>query len=428
QANADLANPVEIADAAGNLRGLTFNYLYSGFDGRSRYLEPVFKNNIEPRYAFAWQPKWGWLKRAVVLRGGYGISHPATTGRGRNPIPDFGAGTSGAWGYVRWANANPPPRTQSVDPQFLVRLGANRPVMNITPGILDIPKDGKLCQNCPPARDPRVPGGALVVFSQDASAPYVQTWNLTTQIELPGEMVLTASYLGNKGTHLYSPLIPINNPDPLQYEDLLNEGGDPNELVEDPFGRLDAAGNLVLIPRVNLMRPIPTAGDISIGGTTNSNSIFHAGAFSIDRRYTDRLIRFVRFNYTWGKSIDSASDGNLQSAGNIYLWGDTRLQDSDNLKANRSTSNFDTKHRFNFVMQTNLPFGRKQRLLANHGKLVGGIASDWQVSTIISVSSGIPFAPYLGDPNGIPGANAGNERVRPHIVPGVPLINPRWSK
>jgi len=40
--------------------------------------------------------------RHVVVRGGYGISHTPNTGRGRDPIPDFGTGNAGNFTYTRW--------------------------------------------------------------------------------------------------------------------------------------------------------------------------------------------------------------------------------------------------------------------------------------------------------------------------------------
>ena len=240
-----------------------------------------------------------------------------------------------------------------------------------------------------------------------------------------GEFVIRLSYLGSKGTHLYSPLVPVNNPDPSEYEAILNEGGDPNELVPDPFGRVDTAGNLLNIPRVNLLRPIPTIGDISVAGLTNSNSIYHAGAVSLERRFLRGLS--FRTNYTWSKSIDTASDDNLSGA-NLYAWGTTRLQDPQDLKANRSVSSFDMRHRINFALVAELPFGRRRRFLAASSRWIDAVASNWSVNVLGSIVSGFPFAPYLGDANGVPGGGNGAERIRPDMMPGVPLIDPRWSK
>ncbi len=424
QATVDLEHPVPIDNPDGTVQAYTVNYRYSGFGG-SPYLEPEHKANFEPRFGFAWVPKFDWNhSNKVVIRGGYGISHTAQTGRGRNPVPDFGAGNSGTWGYTRWTGNGKPALTQAADPNYLIGIGRNAPVVKVNPSILDIPSDGVLCAGCTP-KDPRVPGGNLIVFSQSNQAPYVQTWNMTVQAQVTGNLVLSATYLGQKGTHLYSPLIGVNTPDPIQLGDLLDEGGDPNELVPDPFGRLDKAGNLINTTRLNLMRPFPTLGDIDVAGLTSSNSIYHGGTLSLDKRFHAGYA--FRVNYSWSKSIDNSSDGNLGGAGG-FAWGDTREQNAQDLKANRSVSLFDGRHRLNFTMNAELPFGKRRRFLSHASKPVNFLVRDWSVNALGSIASGLPFAPYLGDANGVPNGASGTQRIRPDIVPGVPLLNPRWSK
>ncbi|MBI3209929.1 MAG: hypothetical protein HYZ37_13665 [Candidatus Solibacter usitatus] len=426
QATVDLANPVEVIDNNNNLRSVTYNYLYSGYNGRSRYLEPNHTRNLEPRFGFAWSPRIPGWRRSFVVRGGYGISHPASTGRGRDPIPDFGAGSSGSFTYARFQSGTTPARSQAVNPLYLIAIGRNPPVATSERNILAIPSDGKICLNCAGTRDSRLPAAAAVVeFAQDSKSPYTQSWNLTMQTELPWHTVLSMSYLGNKGTHLYSPLVGINSADREEFADLLDQGIDPNEVVEDPFGRKDAMGNPLKVTRSSLLRPIPTLGDINIAGITNSTSIYHAGTASLDRRFSRGF--YFRVNYTWAKSIDTASDGSTSSS-SLYLWGNTRIQDPTDLKANRSVSNYDTRHRLTGSVNFQIPFGRGRLLWNRPGKIGGLLVNNWNVSAIGTVSSGTPFSVYLGDANGIPGGITGNERIRPDVVTGVPLINPRWSK
>ncbi len=425
QATIDLDNPVEILNPSGDVRGITFNWMYSGF-GRSRYLEPAHKRDFEPRFGFAWQPRWRRLQgRGFVVRGGYGISHSPTTGRGRDPVPDFGAASFTGYSYARWQNNNPPRLNQAVYPNYLLGLGRNIPVITADPNLLELPADGIICHACSTVRDSRIPAGALILFAKQNKSPYIQSWNLTTQTQVGGQFVLSLTYMGNKGTHLYSPLLGINNPDPDLYSQLLDEGGDPNELVEDPFGRVDNAGNPVLVSLVNLMRPMPTAGDINVAGLTNSDSIFHAGAVSLDRRYVKGFS--MRFNYTWGKSIDTASDASLNNT-SPFLWGTTRVQDANDLRANRSISLFDTRHRLNLTMIWDLPLGRGRRFLRESNRATRFLVSHWSLQALGSWYSGRPFAPFLGDANGVPGGASGAERVRADLVLGTPLINPRWSK
>ena len=426
QATVDLDHPVELQNARGELSAYTFNYVYTGF-GRSRYLEPVHKRTFEPRFGFAWQPGYEWAKRrGVVLRGGYGISHLPSTGRGRDPIPDFGTGSSGSWGYTRWSGAGRMPITQSLQPQYLISLGKNAPLVRVNPAVLEIPPNGILCDACPP-RDQRLPSGALLLFSPTNNNPYVQTWSLTLEMPLPKakSTILSVGYLGTKGTHLYSPLIPINNADPLLFEELLNEGGDPNELVPDPFGRVDNAGNVRNVNRRDLLRPFPTAGDINLAGVTNSNSIYNAGTVSVEKRY-QRGLGF-RFNYTWGKSLDTSSDSSL-AGGAVYSWGNGLVQNALDLANNRSVSIFDSRHRLNWTLNWELPVGGRRKFLNDAGRLTRTLVSNWMLNALGSYVSGYPFTPFLGDANGLPGGTAASQRIRPDLLPGVPIINPRWSK
>ena len=424
QAAIDLAHPTPVTAANGDVRAFTFNYLFSGYGGRSIYLEQDHKFNFEPRFGFAWQPKF-LARRNAVLRGGYGISHPGTTGRGRDPVPDFGGGTAGSWTYTRWQGNAAIPRTQAQDPNYLIAIGRNPPVVRSDPKVLEIPSTGVLCMNCTPL-DPRVPTGVQITFAEANKPAYVQNWNFTLQSQVAGAGLLTVTYQGSKGTHLYSPLTAVNNPDPVGFEQLITEGRDPNELVNDPFDRKDAQGNPLKVTVANLLRPYPQLGDVQVAGIADAKSIYHAGLFSYDRNVR-RGGGFFRVNYTWSKSIDTASDGNLSNSSN-FLWGPTREQNSADLKSNRSVSLFDQRHRMNVIYSAPLPFGKGKPVLGSAPKLISLAVSRWMVSGTVTISSGTPFSPYLGDGNGIPGGATGAEAIRPDIVPGAPLINPRWSK
>ncbi|MDZ4800904.1 MAG: carboxypeptidase regulatory-like domain-containing protein [Bryobacteraceae bacterium] len=426
QATVDLDNPVPLTDAQGRTNGYTFNYLHSGF-GRSNYLEPVHKNGWEPRFGFAYTPDFGWNQgRRVVIRGGYGISHLPQTGRSRFATPDFGADIN-SHSYTQWTGTGAYPQALAVNPSQPVRMSTNPPTVPSNPLLQQIPSDGKLCAGCPPV-DPRVPGGSLISFNQDNQLPYLQSWNLTVQKELLNNLVLTVSYLGSKGTHLFSPGLNANQPNQELLNDLLDEGGDPLATTPDPFGRVDAAGNLRLVSFQDLLRPFPTVGDIVVTGMTSSNSIFHAGTFELERRYAAGL--GARFNYTWSKSIDNTSDSNFDGT-SFGSFGSSKWQDALDNKGNRSVSIYDVRHRFNLTTNYTLPFGESQRFLGGAGRFANAIIGGWQANIIGGLQSGYPLQPALGDRNGLPAQPTGgvvNERMRPNVISGVPIINPLWNK
>ena len=431
QASVDLDHPVALMDSQGRLTGRTLNYQFTGFDG-SRYLEPAYKRNFEPRLGFAWTPRHSWNRdKRFVVRGGYGMSHLPATGRARNPLPDFGAGDSTSWTYVGWTGTGNAPRTQSKQPEYLIRIGSNPPVVSANPVMSEIPKDGKLCIGCSP-RDPRVPGGASITglpganqtyWVSNAASPYIQNWNLTTQVQLKRRLVLSLTYLGQKGTHLYSPVYNMNTPNVAEYQDMIRSGIDPEEFVPDPSGRVDSRGNVLNIRRKESLAPFPGLGAIMVAGRTGSSSIYHAGVAEIERRFAGWM--GFRFNYTWGKSIDDASAGFLDTVASAGV-AKGYFQDPFNSKMNRSVSYYDSRHRLNLTWTSNLPFGRRHKL--SGGKYVDAAISNWSLNAIGSIYSGSPVLMFLGTDNGIPGGYDQPQAVRPDMVPGVPVKNPLWTK
>ena len=103
------------------------------------------------------------------------------------------------------------------------------------------------------------------------------------------------------------------------------------------------------------MRPWPTVGDVQVLGVTDDLSIYHAGTASLERRFAKGI--GARFNYTYAKSIDTGSDS-TNDGQNQFNWGFTKIQAPGNLKMNRSVSLFDSRHRFNLTMNSELPFGK----------------------------------------------------------------------
>jgi len=428
QASLDIEHPFQVqtttATGAPNGTVAAFNYIFTGAGTGSQYLEPTHKKNFEPRFGFAWTPKVPWSTRnGFVIRGGYGISHTnSNSANGSTPYPAFGLGTTTAWNYTQWTGTGAAPTSQTANPKQVVSLGRNVPVVIADPTISQIPQDGKICQGCLPA-DPRVSGITNFTFVKRNNAPYIQTWNLTMQGQVQGGMVLTLGYMGQKGTHLPSVKYNINAPDPNKFAAALNQGIDPTQSVPDPYGRVDARGVLRNVTLQDLMRPWPTVGDVFVLGVTNEMSIYHAGTASLERRFANNI--GTRFNYTYAKSIDTGSDSTNDQQ-NQFNWGFTKVQDAGNIKMNRSVSLFDSRHRFNVTMNSELPFGKGKTYL-NRGGWVNHMVGGWSMNAVGSLYSGRPFPPTLGDANGLPSIS-GNLVVRPNLVLGVPAINPLWTK
>ena len=154
----------EVRDRIPSFDTATGQLVPVGKNGLSRNLYKRDKNNLAPRFGFAYQP-FGNAK--TVLRGGYGIFYSA-------PLP-----------YMGWSAGQSAPNLQRAtavsDPN----------IPNIT-----------FARAFPPELLTISP--SITVIDRDLVTPYNQQWSLGLQRELVRNLVLDVSYFGNKGTKLIS--------------------------------------------------------------------------------------------------------------------------------------------------------------------------------------------------------------------------------
>lgn len=383
-------------------------FALSGRGGRSEYITGVDYWGFEPRFGFAWSPKLSWMKflsdRSAVIRGGYGLSHAAITGNNRLPNPDFGAFTAGV----------------GRDPSQPLSLTNAPPVTNQTfeQALGGVPEDGLVY-----LKSLAIPAFADSGFGTGSGkVPYSQNWNLTLQFEPTRNMVVEFAYVGNKGTHLYMPLVNLNprDFDTVEALEALNLNVDAN--VADPLGRTDLAGSAITVQRGALTTQFVGFNNLYRYYDPSANSIRHAGYVDVRRR-VGRGLTFTA-NYTYGKSIDDASDSSpdtrvltTSSTQGHVTYGAPRNVD-------RSLSTFDIKHNFSSTFVWDVPMGRKRWLFGDAPAIVDSVLGGWTVSGLFRIQGGTPFLPTLVDTNRLGGVN---RVVRPDIVEGVSLLNPRYS-
>ena len=171
----------------------------------------------------------------------------------------------------------------------------------------------------------------------------LQSWNFTIERELAAGLALELGYVGSKGTHLGR-----------QYD------------VNQPLRSL-------ALYQANSAFPRPVSGINTVNYYSfGANSNYQAGQLSLRRQMRGA---FVRFNYSFSKSIDDASQISGNSTG-----GFAGAQDSRNLKSERARSDFDRRQVVSAVFSTPLPFGRGRKFLAGARGWRNGIAGGWQMS------------------------------------------------
>jgi Carboxypeptidase regulatory-like domain/TonB-dependent Receptor Plug Domain/TonB dependent receptor-like, beta-barrel len=205
--------------------------------------------------------------------------------------------------------------------------------------------------------------------------PYGITYNASVQWQLIGDVVMTAGYAGSRAYNLMSaveanPVIPQVSADGTKFF----AAGAPRR--NPAFGPIDYRTN---------------------GGNSDYNSLQLVAQKRFSRRYQ------VQANYTLGKVTD-----NLQAQLNADVTNSSVYpQDPYDREIDRARADFDVRHVFstNFVWE--LP-GADQHPLA------GG----WQLNGILTLRSGVPFTPALGNTNWSRSGNTSGED-RPNLKPGT---------
>jgi hypothetical protein len=223
-------------------------------------------------------------------------------------------------------------------------------------------------------------GGLGVVSPRDLDRnrkdDYVAAWTVSLQRNLAWRLIGTASYLGNKGTHVLT----------TTYTNLVN-------------------------PETGVA-PYPAFGPVSWRGDVG-NSTFEALQLNLRRAFQNGVL--LSANYMWSHSINDDSIGGGES--------DTP-QDSFCRACDKASSDDDVRHMFNLSAVYQLPFGAGRRYLTVPGRarmILGG----WTLSAIGTTQTGLPFNITVDRSNGsVPGDYAVSGEERPNYVWGVPLTPP----
>jgi hypothetical protein len=242
----------------------------------------------------------------------------------------------------------------------------------------------------------------------DANRPgYVQNWNLTIQYELPGQTVIEAAYVGNKGTRLWGGWqFGEMNGLPLQH---LALGDTLLDLVADhpqymPYPGFPADEFSV----AQALRPYPQYTSVQEAFPYNSNSNYNSLQITATRHLTSGLGFLAA--YTWSKTITY-----VDAAGPAQYY--VSLNDYYNRKLERSIASFNHPHDFKLTWVWETPIGKGRRWDLGAGNYALG---GWQLAAIQSYHSGDPIAvsqSVVNCPDGVGGAPNQGCYIRPDIVP-----------
>ncbi len=356
---------------------------------------PLQRGNLSPRIGLAYG-----LTPTTVIRSGYGIFWvPNYVSFALNPINDM-------------INASSTTYTGTVD--------GTHPYNSIS---LPFP-DGI---SAPPGRSLGTQGtqqfltqvvqAITEVDRAHYRGSYVQQWNLSIEKEIVGGFLLSAAYVGSKGTHLQ------------QYSQQVNQISD--ELLAQAATQFAAGGRsavTLLQPVPNpfflngqalalaaptttvgqLLRPYPQYTSVELAGQGSFDSTYHSLQVTARRRFAGAGSLLVA--YTNSKLISNTDT--------LTSWLETgvgALQDNNNLRAERSLSSQDVPQRLVISYVLDLPFGQGKKYLSNVGGAVNGIIEGWGIDGVTTFQRGFPLVFRNGQANDATLFGAGS---RPNVLPG----------
>jgi len=380
---------------------------FPGRNGYSRNLWDTQWNNISPRAGAAYR-----LDQSTVIRAGFGRAYtPDNTGFNANGLiygtgPYSGGAISNAYGLT----PNGVPIGQFQNPGNTIVLPASGAVQ--APALYGNPNASLSVDLIP--RNYR--NG---VFDQ---------WNLFVERRFRGAWLVSLGYVGSHGSDLPwrgYPLtgnwaVPMSTLQTWRLGWLASNGlSDPasaqspnplTALVGQATGSIGSAN----VSALNLQEPYLAL----LGQTYLANkglSYYNALQLKVQHAYSNGLELMA--NYSWSKATGLIGG----SGGSSYAESQAASVDTSasggldyaNLQNDRGLLGFDIPHRVVAMVSYLLPTGKGKTLDPGNGvlrALVGG----WQVGTVVTLQSGVPWGPNCGGMDG-----------RCYIAPGEPVEVPK---
>jgi len=332
-----------------------------------RHITDTAAHDIGPRLGLAYR-----LTDKLVFRTGYGFFYnPTQWGTvGAGPVGNEGFESTTGW-VTTMNNDGSTPWSRLSDPEpsgLLMPTGSSLGVKtNLGIGI----NEPLLTSNVP---------------------PYSQTWSGGFQYELRGNWLVDAEYLGTKGTHLY-----FHGAGTMQYLGTWVEQEATNSALRDAlgtrvanpyYGVINTPGCGICGPTIaagSLLVPFSQFSGVSTPNPPWANSIYNAFQLKIEKRMSRGLS--VLASYTNSKSIDDSS----VSTSTEWIGGFGAMRDPNNLKLERSLSEWDIPQVFQLSYVWQLPFGKGKSIGTSWNPVVNAILGGWQTSGMWRFDNGQPI-------------------------------------
>ena len=305
------------------------NLIYSNNDGGSG-LSQVQKNNLAPRFGFAYQ-----VTPKLVVRGGFGIYFGAFENRGGYP--------SLGYSYPFQYSFYFPAPNSVTSAQY-----SNGTIATLENGLSSIPLTSALVD---------AEGLALRGIQLHYKTPYVMSTNFTLQYQLSGNDSIEAGYVASLSRHLET-FVGTN----LQ--------------------------SVLLPPGYNVQNYVPFTDFAQ--RSSFADTIATANYHSLQAKYQRRLAKGLAalVSYTFSKTRTDAGDllsgGNVGGfrAPNIPGWG---------IQGDMGLAPFDIRHAITASGTYDLPIGKGRQWMSGGSRVAEFVLGGWTTNWILTLDTGQPL-------------------------------------
>jgi Carboxypeptidase regulatory-like domain/TonB dependent receptor len=237
-------------------------------------------------------------------------------------------------------------------------------------------------------RDAPFPASSLIVASEyDTKNTVVNQWNLSLQRQIGADWLISATYLGNNSSHLWSP---------KEINPAVFLGTGPCTLNGVQYPTCSMTANTEQRRRLTLVNPIYGKGFGTIVTTDSGGTASYNGLLLSVQRQASRGVT-ISSNYTWSHCITDPWGTQILSSG----WNESVGR--RNGRGNCSAGATDRRHVFNLsAVATSPDFSRPALRI---------LASGWRLSPIYRVLSGGYMSVASGLDRALVGSGVSGQRA-----------------
>ena len=338
--------------------------IFPGDRGLDSALQPTTYGYVQPRIGISWQPA---SLPHTVIRGGFGMFTSPLPYSAYNHSADIAP-----FSPTFQLNAVQPTLTGAIIPS---NINFSNPWATFPGGVSPFPPFASLSIRPPAEATFQTPVDLPASFSPDFRLATTESWNLSLDQQFTPNLALHLSYVATESYHLAQIL-------------------DLNPGIYNPATGLNPRGTSAELANYSAILQ-----DGSFG-TSPYNSL----QIALEKRLSHGLQ--VNSSFTWSKTIDLASTGNISFSNG--------LPDPFDIRHNRGNSDLN----FPIISVTNFLYTTPA--LKGTTFIEKTLLGAWEVSGIVTLQSGEPFSIQGGKGNNNSGADQYGDRA--DTVPGIPAV------